>query len=218
MKQYHILIAFSLLATIGLTSCGDRPQNAPNNIATPVSVVELKKGSISKLINTTGTVQPTYGVSLNSADGFEQATTLKTEYNLSRSSFFRILKLIACSLKRGSIFCKPVFWFQATLLLRSCWNTAGLKFSVCRIHNQSPIKRGREKTMPQIEKPDDLHLIASLIRFFACAWQSPPWWKYPKRGWRQIWLRACARWFSERCIWQKRFRLRTNRWKRARCP
>ena len=61
MKQYHILIAFSLLATIGLTSCGDRPQNAPNNIATPVSVVELKKGSISKLINTTGTVQPTYG-------------------------------------------------------------------------------------------------------------------------------------------------------------
>ena len=66
MKQYHILIAFSLLATIGLTSCGDRPQNAPNNIATPVSVVELKKGSISKLINTTGTVQPTYGVSLNS--------------------------------------------------------------------------------------------------------------------------------------------------------
>ena len=34
MKQYHILIAFSLLATIGLTSCGDRPQNAPNNIAT----------------------------------------------------------------------------------------------------------------------------------------------------------------------------------------
>ena len=66
MKQYNILIAFSLLATIGLTSCGDRPQNAPNNIATPVSVVELKKGSISKLINTKGTVQPTYGVSLNS--------------------------------------------------------------------------------------------------------------------------------------------------------
>lgn len=66
MKQYHILIASSLLATIALTGCGERPQNAPNDIATPVSVVELKKGSISKLINTTGTVQPTYGVSLNS--------------------------------------------------------------------------------------------------------------------------------------------------------
>ena len=55
MKQYHILIASSLLVIIALTSCGGRPQNAPNNIATPVSVVELKKGSISKLINTTGT-------------------------------------------------------------------------------------------------------------------------------------------------------------------
>ena len=33
----------------------------------------------------------------------------KNRNNLSRSSFFRILKLIACSLKRGSIFCKPVF-------------------------------------------------------------------------------------------------------------
>ena len=28
------------------------------------------------------------------------------------------------------------------------------------------MKRGREKTMPQIEKPDDLQLIANLIRFF----------------------------------------------------
>lgn len=66
MKQYHILIASTLLVTISLMGCGQRPQNAPNDIATPVSVIELKKGSISKLINTTGTVQPTYGVSLNS--------------------------------------------------------------------------------------------------------------------------------------------------------
>ena len=66
MKQYHILIASTLSVTISLMSCGERPQNAPNDIATPVSVIELKKGSISKLINTTGTVQPTYGVSLNS--------------------------------------------------------------------------------------------------------------------------------------------------------
>ncbi|GCB34832.1 efflux RND transporter periplasmic adaptor subunit [Bacteroides faecalis] len=66
MKQYYILIASTLLVTISLISCGQRPQNAPNDIATPVSVIELKKGSISKLINTTGTVQPTYGVSLNS--------------------------------------------------------------------------------------------------------------------------------------------------------
>ena len=85
MKQYHILIAFSLLATIGLTSCGDRPQNAPNNIATPVSVVELKKGSISKLINTTGTVQPTYGVSLNSEmSGFINFKLIRRQEKLSK--------------------------------------------------------------------------------------------------------------------------------------
>ena len=85
MKQYHILIAFSLLATIGLTSCGDRPQNAPNNIATPVSVVELKKGSISKLINTTGTVQPTYGVSLNSEmSGFYNFKLIRRQEKLSK--------------------------------------------------------------------------------------------------------------------------------------
>ena len=88
MKQYHILIAFSLLATIGLTSCGDRPQNAPNNIATPVSVVELKKGSISKLINTTGTVQPTYGVSLNSEmSGFYKPSNPQLS---SSASFLRL--------------------------------------------------------------------------------------------------------------------------------
>ena len=56
------LMLFVLLAT----GCNNQPQNTQNDIATPVSVVELKKGSISKLVNTTGTAQPTYGVTLNS--------------------------------------------------------------------------------------------------------------------------------------------------------
>lgn len=65
MKQYHITIAASLLTAILLNGCANKPQNSPNDIATPVSVIDLKKGSISKLINTTGTVEPTYGVTLN---------------------------------------------------------------------------------------------------------------------------------------------------------
>lgn len=76
MKQYQIFIASSLLTTLLLTGCGNKPQNATNNIATPVSVVELKKGSISKLINTTGTVQPTYGASQNAEmSGFYKLQT-----------------------------------------------------------------------------------------------------------------------------------------------
>ena len=56
------LLLFALLAT----GCNHQPQSTQNDIATPVSVTELKKGSISKLVNTTGTAQPTCGVTLNS--------------------------------------------------------------------------------------------------------------------------------------------------------
>lgn len=51
----------SLLLFVLLTAgCNNQPQNTQNDIATPVSVTKLKKGSISKLVNTTGTAQPTY--------------------------------------------------------------------------------------------------------------------------------------------------------------
>ena len=46
----------SLLLFVLLTAgCNNQPQNTQNDIATPVSVTKLKKGSISKLVNTTGT-------------------------------------------------------------------------------------------------------------------------------------------------------------------
>jgi RND family efflux transporter MFP subunit len=55
-------IAFALL----FAGCNDRQQGVQNDIATPVTVKELKKGSISKLINTTGTAMSTYSVDLPS--------------------------------------------------------------------------------------------------------------------------------------------------------
>lgn len=65
MKQYsHILLALSLL--ILASACNNQPQSSQNEIATPVSVKELTKSSISKMINTTGTANPTYGVELAS--------------------------------------------------------------------------------------------------------------------------------------------------------
>ena len=43
----------SLLLFVLLTAgCNNQPQNTQNDIATPVSVTKLKKGSISKLVNT----------------------------------------------------------------------------------------------------------------------------------------------------------------------
>ena len=63
MTKYFIFFAICCLFTV---SCNNQPQGSQNDIATPVSVMELKKGSISRLINTTGTAQPVYGVELNS--------------------------------------------------------------------------------------------------------------------------------------------------------
>jgi len=49
-----------------LIACNNQPQATLDEIATPVSVLELRKGSISRMINTTGTALPMYGVELNS--------------------------------------------------------------------------------------------------------------------------------------------------------
>lgn len=62
--KYRSLLSVAMIAL--LTACNNQPQSNQNDIETPVSVQELKKGSISKLINTTGTAQATYSVELNS--------------------------------------------------------------------------------------------------------------------------------------------------------
>ncbi|MDR0421679.1 MAG: efflux RND transporter periplasmic adaptor subunit [Proteiniphilum sp.] len=73
MKNKALL--FTAVAAL-LTACGGQPQGSQNDIETPVSVQELKKGSISKLINTTGTVQATYSVELSAEmNGFYDLRT-----------------------------------------------------------------------------------------------------------------------------------------------
>ena len=54
-----------LIAGALLAACGNQPQGGQTEIETPVSVKELKRSSISKLINTTGTALATYSVELN---------------------------------------------------------------------------------------------------------------------------------------------------------
>ena len=91
MKQYsHTFVSFVLLAIV-TTGCNNQPQNPPSDIATPVSVTELKKGSISKLINTTGTAQPTYGVDLNS----EMSGLYKLQINPKTGRPFKLGDLVS---------------------------------------------------------------------------------------------------------------------------
>ncbi|NLJ01513.1 MAG: efflux RND transporter periplasmic adaptor subunit [Bacteroidales bacterium] len=59
----RLFLFMALLAL--LAACGNPPQGSQTEIETPVSVQELKKGSISRLINTTGTATATYSVELN---------------------------------------------------------------------------------------------------------------------------------------------------------
>jgi RND family efflux transporter, MFP subunit len=66
MKQYSS-ISISLLLLIALFSgCNNQQQSSQTEVATPVYVTELTKGSISKFINTTGTANSNYNVNLNS--------------------------------------------------------------------------------------------------------------------------------------------------------
>ena len=57
---------FSIVLILVLTACNTQPQSSQSEIETPVSVKELKLGSINKLINTTGTALATYSIDLNS--------------------------------------------------------------------------------------------------------------------------------------------------------
>jgi len=66
MKHFHQFIA--LIALIGVTTaCNNQPAATTTELAVPVSVTDIKPGSIEKVINTTGTLNAT------------KTTVLKTE-------------------------------------------------------------------------------------------------------------------------------------------
>ena len=61
------ILSVCALSVLFMTSCNNRPQTGPSDIETPVSVRELKPtGSISRLINTSGTAQAIFSVDLTS--------------------------------------------------------------------------------------------------------------------------------------------------------
>lgn len=66
MKYNIIPSALSLLLLIACYSCNNGPQGNQSDIATPVTVIELKKNSISQLVNTTGSANPSFGAELKS--------------------------------------------------------------------------------------------------------------------------------------------------------
>ena len=63
--NWKTFFSFFVVCSLFQTTCNNPPQNLQSDIATPVSVMELKKGSISKMVTTTGTAQPVFGVELN---------------------------------------------------------------------------------------------------------------------------------------------------------
>jgi RND family efflux transporter MFP subunit len=54
------------LTLVFLAACTNQPQSSTTDIETPVSVRELKPGTISRFVNTSGTAQATLSVDLNS--------------------------------------------------------------------------------------------------------------------------------------------------------
>src|SRR5665648_1227109 len=64
MKPFHQFIA--LIALIGVTTaCNNQPTSTTTELAVPVSVTDIKPGSIEKVVNTTGTLNATKTTVLN---------------------------------------------------------------------------------------------------------------------------------------------------------
>lgn len=77
MRNYYQPIV-TLLLIFSLTGCGSSPETSRTEIASPVSVTEIKPGSISKIFNTSATARAMKEVDLNSQ--------MTGDYRLQRNS------------------------------------------------------------------------------------------------------------------------------------
>ncbi len=65
MKSIKLVLLFAAVGVAAI-SCNTQTQSDPAELSVPVSVENVKKGSISQFINTTGTAKSMYEVTLNS--------------------------------------------------------------------------------------------------------------------------------------------------------
>jgi len=86
--KYKILIVAAI--AISLAACQNQPQTTPTEVEIPVTVLELKNGPISKLLNTTGTAQPFFSVNLSS----EMSGLYKLQINPRTGNPFKMGDLV----------------------------------------------------------------------------------------------------------------------------
>jgi len=83
MKYKSLLIA---IIAVSLVACSSQTQNAPSDVEIPVTVNEIKKGSISQFFKTSGTALATFAVELNS----EMSGIYKLQNNPRTGSLFKL--------------------------------------------------------------------------------------------------------------------------------
>jgi RND family efflux transporter MFP subunit len=64
MKSFRQVIAFATII-MAATACNNQPATTATELSVPVSVIDIKPGSIEKIINTTGTLNASKKVTLN---------------------------------------------------------------------------------------------------------------------------------------------------------
>ena len=91
MKRYTTISTALLFFVVLFSGCNNQQQSSQTEVATPVYVTELKKGSIDKFINTTGTANPNFGVELNA----EMSGEYKLQINSKTGKPFKLGDIVS---------------------------------------------------------------------------------------------------------------------------